>query len=109
VLSRGPTGCTSSIYGDVASNRALIVQAAVAAAKQGGYPLPFWAQPYAPKDLGAGEGELGTTADAGVVDALNVEVSGGGGCALAGDAPTPPCLAAMLLLALSLLSRRGKN
>lgn len=113
VLSRGPTGCTSSIYGDVASNRDLVIQAAMAAAKQGGYPLPGWAQPYAPVG-----GDTWLPADAGMVDALNVEVSGGGGCALAGqgglprlgDLLSPPGLAVMLLTALSLLRRRrGTN
>ena len=43
VLSRGPQGCTSSVYGDVASNKALILEAATAAAKSGGFPLPAWA------------------------------------------------------------------
>ena len=52
MLSRGPQGCDSSVYGDVASNRDLVVRAAVAAAQRGGYPLPSWAQPYAPADLG---------------------------------------------------------
>ncbi|MEB2312164.1 MAG: trypsin-like serine protease [Sorangiineae bacterium] len=43
VLSRGPTGCLSSVYGDVASHRDLIVETALAAAKSGGYEPPFWA------------------------------------------------------------------
>ncbi len=43
VLSRGPTGCLSSVYGDVASHKDLIIQTALDAAKSGGYDPPFWA------------------------------------------------------------------
>lgn len=86
VLSRGPPGCTSSIYGDVASHKDLIIEAVLAAAEQGGYPVPAWAQPYAPADLGPGEaggdvgggGDLGISGDTGAVDPPNE-----GGCALA--------------------------
>lgn len=43
VLSRGPAGCLSSVYSDVSAHKDLIVQAALAAAKAGGYSPPFWA------------------------------------------------------------------
>jgi Trypsin len=43
VLSRGPSGCLSSVYSNVASHKDLIVQAALAAAKAGGYMPAFWA------------------------------------------------------------------
>ncbi len=43
VLSRGPQGCISSVYGDVGSWGDLIIKTALDAAKQGGYEPPFWA------------------------------------------------------------------
>ena len=43
VVSRGGMGCTSPIYGDVASWRQLIMSTAIDAASQGGYEPPFWA------------------------------------------------------------------
>ena len=107
VLSRGPSGCTSSIYGDVASNRDLVIKAVTEAAKLGGYPLPDWARPYAPADIGPGEGgaDAVTAGDAtaaadvaGVADAAG-PVDPGGGCAVAAElAPTPAYPVLFLLL-----------
>jgi V8-like Glu-specific endopeptidase len=87
VLSRGPPDCSSSVYGDVASNRGLIVQAARAAATSGGYPLPAWARPYATWDLGpeAG-GEAGAPGPGGADAGLSAT---GGGCGLLPVAPWP--------------------
>ena len=83
VLSRGPTGCKSSVFGDVASKKDLIIEAVKAAAKQGGYPLPGWAQlpgaDMGPADLGADTGA--TPADsAPVVPDAEVVDPGAGGC-----------------------------
>jgi Trypsin len=87
VLSRGPQGCDSSVFGDVASNKDLIVKAAIAAAKQGGYPLPSWAKPYAPApDLGPDQalGDAGTQADSGGTTDAGVEPPDeASGCAVA--------------------------
>jgi MYXO-CTERM domain-containing protein len=114
VLSRGPAGCKSSIYGDVASKRDLIVEAAVAAAKQGGYPLPGWALPYVdagvePADAGVDAGgDLEAPADSAppTPDAESV-ASGGGGCSVSGAAAPAAGSApfALLLLSLALLRR----
>jgi V8-like Glu-specific endopeptidase len=100
VLSRGPGGCNSSVYGDVALHRDLIIEAVVAAAEQGGYPLPGWAQPYAPADAGP---EQGGGEDAGGADSGGSD-PGSGGCALA-PGPRPGSPAALLLLLLALLVR----
>ena len=119
VLSRGPQGCTSSVYGDVASNRALIVKAAVAAAKSGGYPLPAWAKPFAGGDMGAGPGADGSTpdsavtspdtgaaaADLGVDQGVDTGSDEDGSCALARGSSNDATLT-LLLLALMLLGRR---
>jgi V8-like Glu-specific endopeptidase len=43
VLSRGPQGCLSSVYGDVSKWKDLIVQTALQAAEAGDYDPPFWA------------------------------------------------------------------
>jgi hypothetical protein len=43
VASRGADGCSSAIYGDVASWADLITSVAVDAAERGGYPVPSWA------------------------------------------------------------------
>lgn len=43
VLSRGPQGCLSSVYGDVAGWKDWIMATALDAAKLGGYEPPFWA------------------------------------------------------------------
>ena len=87
VLSRGPQGCDSSVYGDVASNKDLIVKAVVAAAKQGGYPLPSWAKPYAPApDLGPDQAlaDAGTQTDSGgKTDAGAEQPDEASGCAVA--------------------------
>ena len=122
VLSRGPQGCTSSVYGDVASNRALIVKAAVAAAKSGGIPLPAWAKPYAGGDGGtvAPDGSVspdtGASADTSPaadtsavtldqdVPQLVPQAVEDDGCAVSGGARTNPAI--LLLLALLLLRRR---
>jgi len=122
VLSRGPTGCTSSIYGDVASNRALIVKAAKAAAKSGGFPLPAWAKPYAAGDGGAATPDGGAAADTSVspdtspaVDTLisadqAVDPADPGaeddGCAVGGRGQRG---AALLLLIGALMLRRRRN
>jgi hypothetical protein len=94
VLSRGPAGCKTSIYGDVASKRDLIVEAAVAAAKRGGYPLPGWAVPYVdggvePEDAGADVGvDVEAPADSKPPEPDAEErVASGGGCSLGGKAP----------------------
>jgi hypothetical protein len=42
VTSRGPTGCTSTVYGDVSSWRDFIISTALDAATRGGYDPPFW-------------------------------------------------------------------
>jgi hypothetical protein len=42
VTSRGPTGCTSTVYGNVSSWRDLIISTALDAASRGGYDPPFW-------------------------------------------------------------------
>lgn len=42
VLSRGPQGCLSSVYGDVAQWKDMITEAALEAAQMGGYDPPFW-------------------------------------------------------------------
>ncbi len=81
VLSRGPQGCTSSIYGDVASNKALIVEAAKAAAKSGGFPLPAWAGGPKTPDGGA------ATADSGAPDTGAGLADGSAGSA---DQALPP-------------------
>lgn len=43
VLSRGPAGCTSSVYGDVAAWKDFLIEAALEAAELGGIEPPFWA------------------------------------------------------------------
>ena len=61
VASRGADDCGNAIYGDVASWRDLIVQAARDAAERGGYEVPAWA-PEPPADAGvagSGAGPLG--------------------------------------------------
>ncbi len=45
VLSRGPQGCLSSLYGDVGSWRDEIARVGREAAEAGGYPAPAWALP----------------------------------------------------------------
>ena len=42
VTSRGPMGCTSTVYGDVSSWRDFIISTALDAAERGGYDPPFW-------------------------------------------------------------------
>jgi MYXO-CTERM domain-containing protein len=42
VLSRGPQGCLSSIFGDVGAWGDFIIETAIEAAEMGGYPAPFW-------------------------------------------------------------------
>ena len=115
VLSRGPSGCTSSVYGDVASQRKLIVRAAVEAAKSGGYPLPDWAKPYAAGDAGpeggveAGAPDSGGTADTGsnAGDAgENPGTGDDGGCAVATGRAHGPGLVLGVLVLLMLLRRR---
>ena len=120
VLSRGPQGCTSSVYGDVASNRDLIVKAAVAAAKSGGYPLPAWAKPLAAGDLGTGPGADGgapdsvavspdtvaTVADLGA-DQGPIGSDEDGSCAVAGGSRDDMALP-LLLLAVLLIRRRRR-
>lgn len=58
VLSRGPQGCLSSVYGDVGSWGDWIIGVAKEAAAQGGYPEPFWVDgssiPPEEPDAGAG-------------------------------------------------------
>lgn len=118
VVSRGPEGCGSSIYGDVAGHKDLIIEAAIEAADRGGYPLPDWAQPYANIDAGVGEAGIdgGVPKDAGesVIDGeaagdagepdTGDEDSDGddGGCSMAiGPAPVSRsvvCLPLLLLL-----------
>ncbi len=118
VLSRGPQGCTSSVYGDVASNRDLIVAAAKAAAKEGGYPLPAWAKPYDKPDSGP-EGGVDSGAPDSVVapdsvaaqpDAAQDPGAEDGGCALGGrDGSTPPAVLTVLLLGLAALRRLRRS
>ncbi len=43
VLSRGPDGCTASVYSDVAAWKDMLVSTALSAAAAGGYEPPFWA------------------------------------------------------------------
>ena len=109
VLSRGPQGCTSSVYGDVASNRELIVGAAVQAAKTGGYPLPAWAKPYVKTDAGPDLGADAGLPDQGAPDrggAARDDLgpaadAGEGGCAVAlGSRPGTGGRALILLLGL---------
>jgi MYXO-CTERM domain-containing protein len=42
VLSRGPEGCTASVYTDVTSWKPLIVQTAIEAGESGGFDPPAW-------------------------------------------------------------------
>ncbi len=72
VLSRGPQGCISSVYGDVGSWKDLIISTALEAAKSGGYEPPFWAtsgssippvEPDAGPDAGGPLGQVCTGAD----------------------------------------------
>jgi hypothetical protein len=119
VLSRGPQGCTSSIYGDVASNRNLVIEAVQVAAKQGGYPLPAWAKPYVSADLGSGEagGDRGGARDATATrdvatpaDASGQTAPGGdGGCAVAGTLAPVTALLALALALLPLLRRAARR
>lgn len=117
VLSRGPSGCTSSIYGDVASNKALIVEAATAAAKSGGFPLPVWAGGSAAPDGGAqtsdqGAPDSGAAAneagapgqDAGGDPAAGADEDGG--CAVATTHQSAPAGIALMLFGLLALRRR---
>ena len=116
VLSRGPTGCTSSVYGDVASNKKLIVAAAVAAAKSGGYALPAWAKAHAPVDAGPEGGvDAHGAPDATAPDAGAGKPDAGGdpgateeeGCAVSSPPRGAPLAgAAALALCLILLVRR---
>jgi hypothetical protein len=109
VLSRGPPGCTSSIYGDVAGHKDLIIEAALAAAEQGGYPVPAWALPYAPADVGPGEagGDGGAAGDTGAPgDASAADPPSDGGCELGAGARTRGlCIVVMPLLLLLLIIR----
>ncbi|MBI4702675.1 MAG: trypsin-like serine protease [Deltaproteobacteria bacterium] len=62
VLSRGPSGCISSVYGGVSAWKDFIVQTALAAAEAGGIDPPFWAvtgSSAAPPPAGPGESCLG--------------------------------------------------
>ncbi|MBW2528294.1 MAG: trypsin-like serine protease [Deltaproteobacteria bacterium] len=62
VLSRGPSGCISSVYGDVSSWRDLLIDTAVEAAELGGIEPPFWAltgESTPPPPAGAGQTCLG--------------------------------------------------
>jgi hypothetical protein len=59
VASRGADGCSSAIYGDVASWKDLIVSVAVDAAERGGYPIPVWAASAPVSDAGVFGGPLG--------------------------------------------------
>jgi MYXO-CTERM domain-containing protein len=73
VTSRGGTGCTSPIYGDVYSWADWIKQTAVHAAQVGGYPAPSWA--------------TGWPTDPAYSDPI------GGACGNAGTCPSNYCLA----------------
>ena len=42
VTSRGPMGCTSTVYGNVSSWKDFIISTALDAAARGGYDPPFW-------------------------------------------------------------------
>lgn len=42
VLSRGPQGCLSSIFGDVGAWGDFVIETAIEAAEMGGYPPPYW-------------------------------------------------------------------
>jgi hypothetical protein len=42
VTSRGPQGCTSTVYGNVSSWKDFIIATALDAARRGGYDPPFW-------------------------------------------------------------------
>lgn len=42
VTSRGPEGCTSTVYGNVSSWKDFIISTAMDAAARGGYDPPFW-------------------------------------------------------------------
>jgi hypothetical protein len=113
VLSRGPPGCTSSIYGDVASHKDLIVEAALAAAAQGGYPVPSWAQPYVPADMGPGdaEGDGGAGADSGTSgDTGASDPPGDSGCTVAaGKIDLVGPVVTLPLLLLLLVARHARR
>jgi MYXO-CTERM domain-containing protein len=58
VTSRGPQGCTSTVYGNVSSWKDFIISTAMDAAARGGYEPPFWTAGVstpsaAPSDAGA--------------------------------------------------------
>jgi hypothetical protein len=61
VASRGADGCSSAIYGDVASWKDLIVSVAIDAAERGGYDIPVWAASTPITDGGVFGGPLGRT------------------------------------------------
>ncbi len=118
VLSRGPEGCKSSVYGDVAAHRELVVKAAVAAAKSGGYPLPDWAAAHLPADAGPPDLAPDATRDAGAADAGAADAaadsepgqgSSSGGCAVA-DPQQPAAALSIVLLSLLLgIGRRQRR
>jgi hypothetical protein len=56
VTSRGPEGCTATVYGNVSSWKDFIIQTAMDAAARGGYDPPFWT---------SGVSTPGSAADAG--------------------------------------------
>jgi hypothetical protein len=69
VASRGPSSCDAAIYGDVAAWGNFIIDVAIDAAEEGGYPAPHWtsgsseAEPFeAPSEIApaAGDGDSPT-------------------------------------------------
>lgn len=66
VLSRGPAGCLSSIYGDVSPWKDLLIDTALEAAELGGIEPPFWAltgESVPPPPAGPGQACLGICVD----------------------------------------------
>ncbi len=98
VLSRGPQGCISSVYGDVGSWKDLIINTALEAAKSGGYEPPFWATsgssiPPVEPDAGADAGgPLGESCTGACANGYQCYSSGGptGVCVPTCD-PTSAC------------------
>ncbi|MCA9671472.1 MAG: trypsin-like serine protease [Myxococcales bacterium] len=115
VLSRGPQGCSSSVYGDVASNKDLVITAALAAIKSGGIEPPAWLKAYVPEpDAAVSEagGDGGASGDGTSSGGDSNNKDDSSGCAVSGRgiaSGTPLLLALVLFALLALLARRRRQ
>lgn len=113
VLSRGPQGCTGSVYSDVAAHRELILDTVVKAAREAGVALPSWARAALPDGAlaandGDGGGDGGVTA--GDAAATAGDAGGEDGCSLTADVRSGRSSALVLfLLGLLALRRRCRG